>query len=319
MGLNPEQATQLGVLENKAGIMNVLTKLNLVRTPRIQPTTLMSQGVLNLLITGTKLGGQENLDRALDESRKEGKGIRFTLRHRADADTPAFRNALVGAGYGDVANNSVFIGGVNMLRRWYILPLTTCEEVIYIATPEDLDESKALISDPTLSPSERIRAQWVGSMFHEMNNKAKSCVKDAIEEGKNLVIYPEGGRSKDGLLRRAVREISIYFPRDGSAIVVPVVINGTDEINRPGQNLGPERILPRNRRSLEGIIGMPYSSREVWTWPDSRKGKDRNPADWVNANIANTYPLGIREEDYLFYESIIESFQPARNRMSIAA
>lgn len=318
MSLDPERLARLGELENKAGVMNVLTRLNIVRIPRVEPITLLSQGVLSLHISGTKIRGQENLEEAIEKSQERNKGIIFTFRHRADADSLAFRNGMVNLGHKDIADKTVFIAGVNMLRRLYILPFSSCEEVIYIATPEDLEQSRNLIVVPTLSPTERRRIKWVDAIFHEINNKAKACVKESASQGKNLAFYPEGGRSKDGFLRRPPREVSIFFPQD-ETMVVPIVFNGTEQINPPGESWGPYKMLPENRQELEVIIGSPYPSYEIWEWSDSRKGKAKNPADWALANIANAYPLGIREEDYIFFEEIIRSFRPERNRMLRAA
>lgn len=320
MSLNPEQTAILGDLENKAGWMSLLTKTNKVRMPRFEASTVIGQTALDLHIRSIRVQGQENLEQGLNEAQKQKKRTIFTLRHRADADTFAFRKGMVNSGYRDVINNTVYIAGVNMLRRPYILPFSFSEEVVYIATPEDLEAGQKLHSlDLTLM--ERRRVEWVNNMFREMNEKAKIQVEEVIGEGRSLGVYPEGGRSKDSLLRRPPRRVSIYFltPREKDAVVIPVVINGTDEINRPGESWGPDRMLPENRKDLEIIIGTSYSSLEVWTWPDPRKGKNRNPADWVVANLANTYPFGIREEDYLYFEAIIRSFKPERNRMALAA
>lgn len=320
MSLPPEQASILGDLENKAGWMNVLTKVNKVRMPRSEVSTILGQGVLDLHTKGVKVRGQDNLEQGLTEAREQKKRTIYTFRHRADADTFTIRKAMVNLGYRDVINNTVYIAGVNMLRRPYILPFSFSEEVVYIATPEDLEAGQAM-HNLDLTPMEKRRVEWVNNMFHEMNEKAKIQVEEVINEGKSLAIYPEGGRSKDGLLRRPPRQVSIYFPtpKEDSAVVIPVVINGTDEINRPGESWGPERMLPDNRKKLEVIFGEPYSSLEVWTWPDSRRGKNRNPADWAVANLANTYPFGIQREDYLYYEAMIRSFRPERNKMALAA
>ena len=203
-----------------------------------------------------------------------------------------------------------------MLKRPYIAPFTFSEEVIYIATPEDLINAKALWDNTDFTPLDRRRTGWVQSIFHRINREAKNEVKKSFVEGKFLVVYPEAGRSKDGFLRRAPREVSIYFPRDYSTVIIPVVINGPDKINPPGQNWTLDRVHPSHRQNLEIEIGEPYSSYEIWHWPDERSGRNRNPADWIMANIANIDPRGVRKEELEQYREMMIRYRPERNRIT---
>lgn len=319
MSLTAERGRRLGDLETKARIMRVQNWAGLEEMPRIGVATLVSQGVLALHVKKIEVKGIENLDLAVQTAQQSEKRIIFTNRHRADADTLAFRAGLEQSGYGHVVNNTRFIAGVNMLKRLHILPFSFAEGVIYISTPEDFAGIREFLEDESLTPLEKSRSEWVDYMFHKMNKSAGELVKEAVDKRMNIGLYPEGGRSKDRSLKRAPRVVSIYFPHDDSAVVVPIVINGTDEVNRPNQYWSPEKMLPENRRELEMIIGVPYYSNEVWDRQDLRRGKERNPADWVMANIANTYPYGIREEDYILYEEMMRNFRPERNRMSRAA
>lgn len=310
-----ERVEMLADLETKARIMNVLMIVNKVRMPRFDPATLITQTAFNLHISDTKAEGLDNLQKGLDQALEEGKKIIFTPRHKADFETPGFRFGLEKAGYRHVANNVVWIAGVNMLKRPYIAPFTFSEEAIYIATPEDLSNARELLDKPDLTPVDRRRAIWVQTIFQTINSKAKKEVKRTFEEGKFLAIYPEAGRSKDGFLRRAPRKVSVYFPRDGSAVIIPLIINGLDRINPPGQNWSLDRVHPNNRQTLGIKIGEPYQSDEVWHWPDDRSGRDRNPADWVMANIANTDPRGVREEELQRYREMMIKYRPERNRI----
>lgn len=313
--MTPERAKMLAGLETKARIMNVLIIASRVRMPRFDPATLITQTVFNLHIKDARVEGLDNLQRGLDKVSVEDKKVIFTPRHKADFETPGFRAGLEKVGYGHVANKVVWIAGVNMLKRPYIAPFTFSEEVIYIATPEDLGNAKELLDNMDLTSVERRRANWVQSIFHRINGEAKKEVRRSFEEGKFLAIYPEAGRSKDGFLRKAPRTVSIYFPRDESAIMIPVVINGPDKINPPGQNWNLDRVHPSHRQKLEIEIGESYPSHEIWHWPDDRSGRDRNPADWVMANIANTDPRGVREEELQRYREMMIRYRPERNRI----
>lgn len=312
--MTPERAEMLADLETKARIMNVLIIVNKVRMPRFDPTTLITQTAFNLHINYAQVEGLDNLQRGLDQA-AEGKKVIFTPRHKADFETPGFRVGLEKAGYRHVANNVVWIAGVNMLKRPYIAPFTFSEEAIYIATPEDLSNARELLDNPDLTPVDRRRAIWIQSILQTINSKAKKEVKRTFEEGKFLAIYPEAGRSKDGFLRRAPREVSIYFPRDGSAIIIPLIINGPDRINPPGQNWSLDRVHPNNRQTLEIKIGEPYQSDEVWHWPDDRSAREKNRADWVMANIANIDPRGVREEELEQYREMMIQYRPERNKI----
>lgn len=302
-------------LERKARIMNVVHWLGGPRMPRVEPITAITRGVFQLHVRDIQVTDRAYLDEALNRASKDKQRLMFTLRHRADADALAFRAGLERIGQKEVADRIVWVAGVNMLKRPHILPFSFCEEVVYIATPEDLELASQLQDMPELNPLEVRRLRWINSAFHRINNAAKKAVRKVIEKGRHLVIYPEAGRSKDGYLRRAPRQVSVYFPRNGSALVVPVVINGTEQINPPGKNWTLERIHPDNRRSIELVFGEAYSSLEPWEVARKMRSSDVTPADWVMANIANVDPRGVKEEELRLYREMIMMYRPERNEI----
>ena len=98
-----------------------------------------------------------------------------------------------------------------------------------------------------------------------LGNGATDHVDRLIDEGWNLVMFPEGTRSRDG---------QIGQPRSGAAVIaanhdidiVPIYISGTHEAMPPGQNW-PRRIptggLVSRRHEVEVRFGRPIRPRGV--------------------------------------------------------
>lgn len=304
MGLSIEHSRALGLLETKAKTMHILDDLNLGNMPRFAPSTVALQGLVGLHVRSVQVRNQSNLEQGLAQAANDHKELIYTLRHRADADTPIFRKGLKAIGKESEANNTVWVAGTNMLIRPQILPFSFSEEVIYIATPEDTDRIKNL-AEIVRDPAEAARIRWVEEVFNKMNASAKVKARDHLRNGKHLVLYPEAGRSKDGFLRRAPKIVSVYFPRDDRAIIIPVVMNGTEEINKPGEDITLNRIKPENRKDIEIVFGEPYLSGRLWL-PYKNGNKDIFASDVAMAYIALTEPTQVREEDMDYYRKIQE-------------
>jgi 1-acyl-sn-glycerol-3-phosphate acyltransferase len=97
-----------------------------------------------------------------------------------------------------------------------------------------------------------------------LGNGATDHVDRLIDEGWNLVMFPEGTRSRDG---------EIGKPRSGAAVIaanhdidiVPIYLHGTHEAMPPGQNWPrriPSRFLSR-RHQVEVRFGQPIRPRDV--------------------------------------------------------
>ena len=97
-----------------------------------------------------------------------------------------------------------------------------------------------------------------------LGNGATDHVDRLIDEGWNLVMFPEGTRSRDG---------EIGKPRSGAAVIaanhgidiVPIYLHGTHEAMPPGQNWPrriPSRFLSR-RHQVEVRFGEPIRPRDI--------------------------------------------------------
>jgi 1-acyl-sn-glycerol-3-phosphate acyltransferase len=83
-----------------------------------------------------------------------------------------------------------------------------------------------------------ISALFIGAIPIERNRLSKLSVSNtvkALEKGRNLLIFPEGGRSPDGWAR-AHRPGAAYVSKRTSTPVIPVYIEGTGRILPKGKN-----------------------------------------------------------------------------------
>lgn len=311
--MSPEVKAQVLDLNLKAGIMRQLMAKDSdgkdsVEQPRIPYVTFLAQQVIwERFSKHYWVQGLENLTGAIKEAKKTGKRIILTPRHEADADHLLLRSVLTRHGLTDFMNETVFAAGVNMLKRPYIRPFTRSEHVIYTATPGDIELTRGLRRNKASNGiSEEIDEQ-LNRDFHtfaEISKVASLKFAGAAERGEVVVPYVEGGRSADGLMRVPERQFSLFFPEDGSALVVPVRLYGAREINPPNRLVRFHKVLPFLHQSVGARIGKYYSSNEVWDWVEKR-ARDANPVLMVGAHIANVDPRGVRESDLQVYHRLM--------------
>ena len=83
-----------------------------------------------------------------------------------------------------------------------------------------------------------VSALFIGAIPIERNRLSKLSVSNtlkAVEKGRNLLIFPEGGRSPDGWGRKH-RPGGAFVSKRTGAPVVPVYIDGTGRILPKGKN-----------------------------------------------------------------------------------
>jgi 1-acyl-sn-glycerol-3-phosphate acyltransferase len=97
-----------------------------------------------------------------------------------------------------------------------------------------------------------------------LGSGATDHVDRLIDEGWNLVMFPEGTRSRDGKVGR-VRSGAAVIAASHDIDIVPIYVSGTHEAMPPGQNWPrriPARFLSR-RHQVEVRFGMPIRPRDV--------------------------------------------------------
>jgi 1-acyl-sn-glycerol-3-phosphate acyltransferase len=104
----------------------------------------------------------------------------------------------------------------------------------------------------------------IGRKGGGLGEGATDHVDRLIDDGWNLVMFPEGTRSRDGKVGR-VRSGAAVIAANHDIDVVPIYVSGTHEAMPPGQNW-PRRI-PRHpfsrRHEVEVRFGRPIRPRDV--------------------------------------------------------
>jgi 1-acyl-sn-glycerol-3-phosphate acyltransferase len=97
-----------------------------------------------------------------------------------------------------------------------------------------------------------------------LGNGATDHVDRLIDDGWNLVMFPEGTRSRDGEIGQ-LRSGAAVIAANHDIDIVPIYLSGTHEAMPPGQNWPrriPGRFLSRRHR-VEARFGRPIRPRSV--------------------------------------------------------
>jgi 1-acyl-sn-glycerol-3-phosphate acyltransferase len=104
----------------------------------------------------------------------------------------------------------------------------------------------------------------IGRKGGGLGDGATDHVDRLIDEGWNLVMFPEGTRSRDGEVGR-VRSGAAVIAANHDIDIVPIYVSGTHEAMPPGQNW-PRRIPGRffsRRHEVEVRFGRPIRPRDA--------------------------------------------------------
>lgn len=125
-----------------------------------------------------------------------------------------------------------------------------------------------------------------------LGSGATDHVDRLIDEGWNLVMFPEGTRSRDGRIGKVRSGAAVIAAQHGIDIV-PIYLSGTHEAMPPGQNW-PKRIPSRffsRRHEVEVRFGDPIPPRAV---EDRGDVMDEVRAFWDRKGLA---PVPVLEPD----------------------
>jgi 1-acyl-sn-glycerol-3-phosphate acyltransferase len=110
--------------------------------------------------------------------------------------------------------------------------------------------------------------RWVMNGFRsiavERSGSNLAAIKAGVREleaGRCILIFPEGGRSRDGALRPFERGVMLLIKR-ADAMVVPMALEGAYDSWPPG------RALPRLTGVVQAIAGHPISTRQLAAMDD---------------------------------------------------
>ncbi len=251
---------------------------------------------------------RERVPELTDELRTRGNELRARggelKRQYAEMDVSWAR-----CGYAKAARESLLTFGLGPMIDFYVKTRTVGEEVfdrlehpvIFVANhsshldtpvllralPRKWRTRTAVAAAADYFYDSRWKARGVALLFNTvplgrngggLGNGATDHVDELIEDGWNLVMFPEGTRSRDGDIGR-VRSGAAVIAAKHNVDIVPIYVSGTHEAMPPGQNW-PRRIptaLGSRRHRVEVRFGPPVRPRDA---SDSRDVMDQVRAFW---------------------------------------
>lgn len=195
----------------------------------------MTEIISSVIASKLKIEGKENLDETYRITK--GKQIIFILNHLSNIDTFIFRHALTKAKHEEMRENTIFLQGIKLDRN-------PAAKLFLKAVP------RIKVWPPSLVPKNNKEIK----KRRAMNKESLVFSRKALQKGRNLAIYAEGGRSYDSKLKKVESAIAHYIDLSPDAIVVPVSISGT------------EHIMPRRK-----LIPQPYPAIIVFGKPIEAK------------------------------------------------
>ena len=149
-----------------------------------------------------------------------------------------------------------------------------------------------------------------------LGNGATDHVDQIIGEGWNMLMFPEGTRSRDGEVGKVHSGAAVIAAQHGIPIV-PIYVSGTHEAMPPGQNWPkrrPGRILSR-RHKVEVRFGRPIAPRDE---SERREVMDQVRSFWERKGRPRARPSSRVAHDVLLMHKALREYEdaarPARRR-----
>ncbi len=164
------------------------------------------------------------------------------------------RTEIVGLEHVPVGRNCIFMcNHVSNLDPPVVLPLLPGRSSVLL--------KKELMKVPLLGRAMRM-AKFVPVERGSRRDAAKASVEaaaEALRSGLNIMVFPEGTRSKDGRLA-GFKKGPFYLAQETGAWIVPIALSGTETMMRKGSlaiTPGVARV-----QVLEAINPTDFSTRE---------------------------------------------------------
>ena len=135
-----------------------------------------------------------------------------------------------------------------------------------------------------------------------VGNGATEHVDNLIDQRWNLLIFPEGTRSRDGQLHKLRSGAAVIAQQHGIPIV-PIYVKGTHEAMPPGRNWPKKHWLLSRRHRVEVHFGPPIwpgigehrtdVMARVRTFLETEAGEAAVPAPAVTARLAERPPAPV--------------------------
>lgn len=168
----------------------------------------------------------------------------------------------------------------------------------------------------------RLRASGVALLFNTiplgrhgggLGNGATDHVDQLIEERWNLLMFPEGTRSRQGDIGKVRSGAAVLAAQHGLSIV-PIYVKGTHETMPPGQNWPrrlPGRLFSRRHR-VEVHFGKPITPRDA---SERHEVMSQVKAFWEGeGSLAE--PTSADEHDVLLMHEVLRAHEEQLERLS---
>jgi 1-acyl-sn-glycerol-3-phosphate acyltransferase len=136
----------------------------------------------------------------------------------------------------------------------------------------------------------RLAAESVDTIFIRPGSpdvEALRCALTALQQGRSVLVFPEGGRSRTGGLLRAKKGVSL-IARRARVPVVPVALTGTERmLPIDERNMGGER---PHRARITVRIGAPFRVEELQDEVEGTSDSRQALADAIMRRVAALLP-----------------------------
>lgn len=236
--------------------------------------TAVAEGLTRIATRKYEALGGYHIFEVLDSLRR-GRSVVFAANHLSHADHPELVRGIkerMGPEFDEY--NLLIVAGM-LYRNDLIMRV--------------LDKTYPHLTVSTLTEEAADEEKWKSQMVNRRSGKvAEDCLKDPTM----LVVYYEGSRSRNGKLQKAKPGASGYSLHPNIELVVPVAIQGTDSIWRPGN-----KFFRLGEASVE--FGKPIKRDEIKALAEDlpRNLRDEFMSGYVMRRIAQMLP----EEQRGFY------------------
>lgn len=192
------------------------------------------EGLTNVFVSHLYLHGRANIAE-IRLLQADGKPMIIIGNHLSNVDAAIIDQAFRRNGCDDIADACVYLKGKKLIDEPVPRFLTKMLPCI-VVWPPTMEAN---------TPDEQKERST-------MNFRAMKSSKEALKQGKNIVIFPEGTRSRSQQLGKAEPQISGYFSLVPDEFIVPLGIIATEKILPVGGK------IPR-RGEVHIVVGRPLS------------------------------------------------------------